>query len=79
MKVYVVTKALPMQEEIYVSVHQSMKAAEKSIRKDFPNARKDDSNRTLVSFSCNGPYNGVDRILEIKRQFLMFIHEEELA
>ena len=79
MKVYVVTKALPLQEEVYVSVHQSMKAAEKSIRKDFPNARKDDSNRALINFLCVGPYDGKDKLFGNKQQFLMFIREEELA
>lgn len=78
MKVYVVTKALPLQEEVYVSVHPSIKAAEKSIRKDFPNARKDDS-LTLTSFLCIGPYDDKDKLFGKKQQFLMFIREEELA
>lgn len=79
MKVYVVTKALPLVAEEYVSVHSSMKAAEKSIRKDFPNAKKDDSNPAYVTFLCIGPYTAEDHLFGRKRQFLMFIHTEELA
>lgn len=78
MKVYVVTKALPLEEEIYVSVHASMKAAEKAIRKDFPNARKDDGNTKVIVFWCVGPWSVEDVLFDEKRQFLMFIRVEDI-
>lgn len=78
MKVYVVTKALPLYEETYVGAYSSMKAAEKSIRKDFPMARKDDSNPTHISFLCKGAYTMEDKLFGGKRDFLMFIHVEDL-
>lgn len=42
-KVYVVTKARPMMEEHYVTVKATKKAAEKVIRAEYPNARKEES------------------------------------
>ena len=83
MKVYVITKARPLQEEQYVTVKASAKEAEKFIRKSFPNARKDDSNKKIVNFLCKGYYSRLgqlygDLTLEPKEDFLMFVREEEI-
>lgn len=43
MKVYVVTKAQPMMGEHYVTVKAAKKEAEKVIRAEYPNARKEES------------------------------------
>ena len=69
MKVYVVTRAMPMEEEVYETVKSSAKAAEKYIRSLFPNARKDIPFGNVTSFLCKK--NG--------RDLLMFIHEETLV
>lgn len=68
MKVYVVTKAEMMCEEIYVTVKASMKEAEKVIRAKYPNARKD-SQPDLNSYLCKDG-NG--------HMSLMFIREETI-
>ena len=78
MKVYIITKALPMQEEIYVAVKSSMKAAEKFIRKDYPGARKDDLIQDYIDFRCIGPFDWSDRLSGKTREFSMYIREEEL-
>lgn len=62
MKVYVVTRAEFFKPEIYVTVKASRKEAEKVIRKDYPNARRDED-----SYLCK------DRA---GHESLMFIHEE---
>lgn len=67
MKIYVVTKAQPLSEEVYVSVHASLKSAEKEIRKRFPNARKDDT--FGPSYICKDANGNVS---------FMFIHSEVL-
>lgn len=67
MKVYVITKAEPLCPEIYVTVKATKKDAEKFIRQDFPNARKDEEPRRM-SFLCKR--NG--------HESLMFVHEEEV-
>ena len=69
MKVYVITSANPMESEIYETVKGSFKDAEKYIRKNFPNARKDEPFRNITSFLCKR--NGND--------LLMFIHEETIV
>lgn len=68
-KVYVVTTAEPMKEEVYNpdSVFSSYKSAEKSIRTKYPNARKE-SLPGLTSFVC----------IDNGHKFLQFIHEEEV-
>ena len=68
MKVYVVTKAEPLCEEIYVTVKATTKEAEKVIREKFPNARKDQK-PGFASYTCK------DRIGHIS---LMFVREENI-
>jgi hypothetical protein len=68
-KVYVVTKAELMGPEHYVTVKASKKEAEKVIRAEYPNARKDSTHPDCDSYSCkdrNGKWS------------LMFIHEETI-
>ena len=82
MKVFVVTKAMPLEAEEYLTVKSSAKEAEKFIRKNFPNARKDDFDKKRVSFDCRGDYylaGKTDQPIPGKDQFLMFVHEEEVA
>lgn len=68
-KVYVVTTAELMKEEVYKpdSVFSSYKSAEKSIRARYPNARKEVLNG-LTSFLC----------IDNGHKFLKFIREEEV-
>ena len=68
-KVFVVTKANPLEPEIYVTVKATAKEAEKYIRGIFPNARKDQPFGGKTSFLCRK--DGADS--------LMFIREEELG
>jgi len=68
MKVFVVTKAKPMEAEIYETVKSSAKEAEKYIRQKFPNARKDDPFGNVTSFFCK----------EKDVISLMFIREENV-
>ena len=68
MKVYVVTKAEPLCEEIYVAVKATAKEAEKLIREKFPNARKDQKHG-FTSYTCK------DRSGHIS---LMFIRDENI-
>lgn len=68
-KVYVVTRAKPMQAEVYVTVKATMKAAEKVVRAEYPNARKEDLHPGMVSFNCKRPDGSWE---------LMFIHEETI-
>jgi len=68
-KVYVVTKAEIMAPELYVTVKATKKEAEKFIRADYPNARKDSMHPGLESFYCK------DRS---GHGSLMFIHEETI-
>ena len=77
-KVYVVTKAFPMGDEVYVTVKPSFKAAEKVIRQDFPGARKDDHNPKKIGYLCKGYYSLADKIDGRKVDFLMFVTEEDL-
>ncbi len=63
MKVYVVTKAEFLKPEVYVTVKATRKEAEKVIRSDYPNARKEGN-----GYLCRK--NG--------HEFLMFIHEETI-
>ena len=51
-KVYVVTKAESMGPELYVTVKATKKEAEKVIRADYPNARKDTIGPNLDSYAC---------------------------
>lgn len=62
MKVYVMTKAVPLGKEEYVGVRNSKKNAEKAFREMFPHMRKNMD--TLVSDADN--------------TYLLFIHEEEV-
>lgn len=62
-KVYVVTKAELFQPEVYVTVKATKKEAEKVVRADFPNARKDGD-----SYLCR----------KGDRESLMFVHEETI-
>ena len=79
-KVYVITKALPLHEEVYVGVKGSKKQAEKFIRQDFPNARiESGSTPGVTAFLCKGAYTAEDKLFGGKRDFIMFIHEEEVA
>ena len=68
MKVYVVTKAEPLCEEIYVAVKATAKEAEKVIREKFQNARKDQK-PGFTSYTCK------DRSGHIS---LMFIRDENI-
>ena len=68
-KVFVVTKAELMDYEHYVTVKATKKEAEKIIRADYPNARKDSMHPGLESFYCN------DRS---GHGFMMFIREETI-
>ena len=79
-KVYVITKALPLCAEEYVGVKGSKKQAEKFIRQDFPNARIESGAMPgITTFLCKGAYTAEDKLFGGKRDFLMFIHEEEVA
>lgn len=69
MKVYVVTSAKPLCEEQYKTVKDSFKNAEKVIRSEFPNAKKDDTFGGVTSFTCKDKSGNLS---------LMFIHEETL-
>lgn len=51
-KVYVVTKARPMMEEHYVTVKATKKEAEKVVRAEYPNARKDSTSHDFDSYAC---------------------------
>ena len=51
-KVYVVTSAEPMGPERYVTVKATKKEAEKVIRADYPNARRDSMGPDLDSYAC---------------------------
>lgn len=80
MKVYVVTKALPMEKkETPVTYKSSIEAAEKFIRKNYPNAkRKDDLIQDYIRFRCVGMFDCTDRLIERTREFDMYIREKEL-
>lgn len=68
-KVYVVTKARPMMAEHYVTVKATKKEAEKVIRAEYPNARKDSTHSGLDSYTCkdsNGSW------------IIMFVREETI-
>lgn len=68
-KVYVVTKAKPMMEEHYVTVKATRKEAERVIRAEYPNARKDSTHPAMDSFTCkNGDGSWI----------VMFIREETI-
>ena len=67
-KVYVITKAGLMCAESYVAVKGSFKDAEKSIRAQYPNARKSEDAPGKWSYLCKS--NG--------KEFLLFITEELL-
>lgn len=67
-KVFVVTRAELMCEEVYVTVKASMKEAEKVIRSKYPNARKE-SQPGLNSYVCKDISGHMS---------LMFIHEETI-
>ena len=70
MKVYVVTKAEPFAEEIYVTVKASKKEAEKVVRAEYPNARLDAPVPGLpFTYECHK----YGQLLEF-----MYIHEEEV-
>ena len=86
MKVYVITRARPLSSEEYVGVESSYKAAEKRIRTNFPNAKKDTADQKHISFLCKGCYALAGKVNYPAcgpgmgdNEFLMFIHEEELA
>ena len=68
-KVYVVTKAVPMGPEHYVTVKASKKDAEKVIRADYPNARKDSLHSGFDSYNCKNRDGSWT---------LMFIREETI-
>ena len=82
MKVFVVTKAMPLKAEEYLTVKSSAKEAEKFIRMDFSNAKKDDFDKKRVSFDCRGDYylaGKTNQPVPGNDRFLMFIHEEEVT
>lgn len=62
MKVFVMTKAVPLGPEIYVGVKKTRKEALKTFRELFPHMREKSGG--MVSDSSN--------------TFLLFIHEEEI-
>ena len=68
-KVYVVTKAVPMGPEHYVTVKASKTDAEKVIRADYPNARKDSLRSGFDSYNCKNRDGSWT---------LMFIREETI-
>ena len=68
-KVFVITKAEFMDYEHYVTVKATKKEAEKVIRADYPNARKDSTRPNCECFLCK------DRS---GHEFLMFIREETI-
>ena len=68
-KVFVVTKAEFMDYEHYVTVKATKKEAEKIIRADYPNARKDSTHPGLESFYCKERSG---------HEFMMFIREETI-
>ena len=51
-KVYIVTKAKPMEAEIYVAVKATKKEAEKVVRADYQNARKESDHSGIDSYAC---------------------------
>lgn len=68
MKVFVVTKAKPLQSEIYIGVKKTLKDAEKLLRSEFPHMRK-----TEDSISNQHNYASDKDSL-----WLLFVHEEEI-
>ena len=66
MKVCVMTKAKPFEEEVYIGVASSVKAATKRLRSLYPHMRPSDG--SSVSFISDGYENPL----------LLFIHEEEV-
>lgn len=70
MKVYVVTKAKPMMEEVYVTVKATKKEAEKTVRAHYPNARKDSTHPDLDSYVCKNRFD--------EDWTLMFVREETI-
>lgn len=66
MKVYVMTKAKPFEEEVYIGVASSVKAATKRLRGMYPHMRPSEgSNMSFISDGYENP-------------LLLFIHEEEV-
>lgn len=68
-KVYVVTSAKPMEQEIYETVKASAKEAEKFICHNFPNAQKNAPFGNVQSFLCKERDGNV---------LIMFIREETI-
>lgn len=66
MKVYVVTKAKPLESEMYVGVAKSVKDAEKIMRANFPYMRKV-GNEYISEMNISNP-----------KAYLLFVHEEEI-
>lgn len=64
MKVYVMTKAKPFNEEIFVDVKATKEEAENEFRKQFPYMRVDKDNGDMTS----------DKDIT----WLLFIHEKEI-
>ena len=72
MKVYVMTKAVPLQAEEFVDVKKSKKEAEKAFRDKFPYMRKSQNfpgSTTEVYTSQADVRNG---------GYMLFIHEKEI-
>lgn len=68
MKVYVITKAHLFEEEVYVGVANSLKNAEKKLRKEYPHMKPTGSTAGVSTY-----------VSEKLVPELLFIHEEELA
>ena len=68
MKVYVMTKAKPFGDEIFVDVKPTRKAAEKAFRENYP----------FMRYSGFDSYTSQKEITPDNEAILLFIHEREV-
>ena len=82
-KVYVITRSEQRNtfDEAYLTVKPTFKEAEAFIRRNFPDAKKNDADKKNVRFDCRGYYllaGKVDYQVHGCENVYMWIHEEEI-